>query len=57
MLKHEKCAICCHPGYLDADLLDMTSLSIERVRDAQAYMSDVINQWDEVPDRKTLYIK
>lgn len=45
MLKHEKCAICCHPGYLDADLLDMTSLSIERVRDAQAYMSDVISQW------------
>lgn len=45
MLKHEKCAICCHPGYLDADLLDKTSLSIERVRDAQAYMSDVINDW------------
>lgn len=45
MLQHEKCVICCHPGYLDAELLDMTSLSIERVRDAQAYMSDVVNNW------------
>lgn len=45
MLKHEKCAIICHPGYLDADLLDKTTLSIERVRDAQAYMSDVVNDW------------
>ena len=45
MLKHDKCVICCHPGYLDADLLDKTSLSIERVRDAEAYMSDVVNKW------------
>ena len=45
MLKHDKCVICCHPGYLDADLLDKTSLSIERVRDAEAYMSDVVNNW------------
>lgn len=45
MLKHEKCAIICHPGYLDADLLDKTTLSIERVRDAQAYMSDVVKNW------------
>lgn len=45
MLKHEKCVICCHPGYLDADLLDKTTLSIERVKDAQAYMSDIICNW------------
>ncbi len=35
----------CHPGYVDAPLLGMTSLSLERARDAEMYQSPEIMQW------------
>ncbi|MBR0474780.1 MAG: ChbG/HpnK family deacetylase [Erysipelotrichaceae bacterium] len=35
----------CHPGYVDAPLLTMTSLSLERAKDAEMYQSQEIIQW------------
>ncbi|HCK88063.1 MAG TPA: hypothetical protein DHW39_04540 [Erysipelotrichaceae bacterium] len=34
-----------HPGYVDGELMDLTTLSIERPRDLQMMTSDVIKQW------------
>ena len=34
-----------HPGYVDAELMDLTTLSIERARDLQMMTSDTIRQW------------
>lgn len=36
-----------HAGYLDADLLSRTSLSIERIRDAELMQSQDFKQWIE----------
>lgn len=35
----------CHPGYVDAELLGLTTLSLERVNDAKMYMSEDIKKW------------
>ncbi len=37
--------ICCHPGYIDAELLGLTTLSLERCRDAEMYMSVQFRNW------------
>lgn len=34
-----------HPGYIDAELLSLTTLSLERCKDAEMCMSDQIKQW------------
>ena len=34
-----------HPGYIDAELLGMTSLSLERCKDAQMFQSPEIQKW------------
>ena len=34
-----------HPGYVDADLLELTTLSLERAKDARAMMSKQIMDW------------
>ena len=34
-----------HPGYIDADLLGLTTLSLERCRDAEACMSPKVIEW------------
>lgn len=36
---------CCHPGYVDADLLFLTTLSLERCKDAQMMMSEEVAKW------------
>lgn len=36
-----------HPGYVDGELLDITTLSIERARDAEMMMSPLIKEWVE----------
>ena len=50
MKEEENVLLICHPGYIDADLLGMTSLSLERCRDAQMYMSEEIKKWIEDHD-------
>ena len=35
----------CHPGYVDAELLTLTTLSLERCKDAEMMMSDRVKQW------------
>jgi predicted glycoside hydrolase/deacetylase ChbG (UPF0249 family) len=45
MLSEEYVHIICHPGYVDAQLVENTTLSIERMRDAQFYMSPDIKKW------------
>ena len=47
MLKLERSVFCCHPGYVDADLLSLTTLSLERAKDAQMMMSKRVRQWIE----------
>ena len=37
----------CHPGYVDAELLALTTLSLERARDAQMMQSPAVRQWCE----------
>jgi predicted glycoside hydrolase/deacetylase ChbG (UPF0249 family) len=39
--------VCCHPGYVDADLLSLTTLSLERCKDAEMYMSNRLKKWIE----------
>ena len=36
---------CCHPGYVDAELLSLTTLSLERAKDAEMMMSDKVKNW------------
>jgi predicted glycoside hydrolase/deacetylase ChbG (UPF0249 family) len=45
LLAHDYCLIGGHPGYLDAELLKVTSLSVERIRDAEMMMSPQLKQW------------
>ncbi|MBP5280421.1 MAG: ChbG/HpnK family deacetylase [Erysipelotrichaceae bacterium] len=47
MLSKELNAFCCHPGYVDADLLSLTTLSLERAKDAQMMMSEKVKKWIE----------
>lgn len=35
----------CHPGYVDAELLGLTTLSLERAKDAEMMMSEKVKQW------------
>ena len=44
LLKHEYVCIGGHPGYVDGDLLDLTTLSLERVRDLQMVTSPVLKK-------------
>ena len=37
-IKNECSSFCCHPGYVDAELLGLTTLSLERAKDAQMMM-------------------
>ena len=45
LLSYDIAAIGGHPGYVDADLLSLTTLSLERLRDAEMCMSPIIKQW------------
>lgn len=45
LLNSEYSVIVAHPGYVDAELLGLTTLSLERSKDAQMYMSDEIKNW------------
>lgn len=36
-----------HPGYIDAELLELTTLSLERCKDAQMCMSSQFKEWIE----------
>ena len=36
-----------HPGYIDAELLKLTTLSLERCKDAEMYMSSDLKSWIE----------
>ena len=45
LLSYDIAAIGGHPGYVDAELLHWTTLSIERMRDAEMMMSDEIQNW------------
>lgn len=45
MLKEEYVYFGGHPGYVDAELLDSTTLSLERLKDAQFFMSEDIKKW------------
>lgn len=44
-LKHEIFSIGVHPGFVDAELFDWTTLSLERMRDHQMMVSNEIKQW------------
>ena len=35
----------CHPGYVDAELLGLTTLSLERAKDAEMMQSPSVRQW------------
>lgn len=45
LLGYEIAAIGGHPGYIDAELLGLTTLSLERCRDAEMCMSPEIKKW------------
>jgi predicted glycoside hydrolase/deacetylase ChbG (UPF0249 family) len=49
-LAHDKVALVCHPGYVDAELLECTSLSLERLRDAQMFQSAWLADWVRAND-------
>lgn len=36
-----------HPGFVDGDLMDATTLSLERIRDHQAFTSPIFKKWVE----------
>ena len=55
LLKHEYCNIGGHPGYIDNELLGLTSLSLERCKDAAWMMSEKVAQW--VKDNNVELIK
>ena len=42
---YRRSVFCCHPGYVDAELLTLTTLSLERVKDAQMMMSEKVMKW------------
>lgn len=44
-IRNERSAFVCHPGYVDSELLTLTTLSIERCKDAQMMMSDRVMKW------------
>ena len=44
-IANERSVFCCHPGYVDADLLGLTTLSLERSKDAQMMMSEEVMKW------------
>lgn len=44
-LKHEYVLAGGHPGYVDAELFNLTSLSIERCRDLEMFLSPILKQW------------
>ncbi len=45
LLSNERSVFCCHPGYVDAELLTLTTLSLERAKDAQMMMSEKVMKW------------
>lgn len=45
LLSHEYAMIGGHAGYVDEALLHLSSLSLERFKDAQMLMSDTLNEW------------
>ena len=47
ILEHEYFMIGGHPGYVDDDLLGLTTLSLERVKDAAMCMSEELKQFIE----------
>ncbi len=47
LMSHEYASIGQHPGYLDVELLQMSSLSLERIRDHQMMTSPVIKKMIE----------
>ena len=46
----ENIMIIAHPGYIDADLLGMTSLSLERCKDAEMFQSSELKAWLDAHD-------
>jgi predicted glycoside hydrolase/deacetylase ChbG (UPF0249 family) len=44
-LSHDYGWLCRHPGYVDDDLIQLTTLSLERMKDAAMYMSDELKNW------------
>ncbi len=47
LLSYDIAAIGGHPGYVDAELMGLTTLSLERMNDAAMCMSPVIKKWVE----------
>ncbi len=47
LLNHDLVMLGGHPGYIDAELLELTSLSLERCKDAQMLMSQEVKAWVE----------
>ena len=47
LLDNELSVFGCHPGYVDADLLTLTTLSLERAKDAEMMMSDKVRAFIE----------
>jgi len=45
LLAAEYAAIGGHPGYIDAELLGLTTLSLERCKDLEMLTSDEIKNW------------
>ncbi len=45
LLSYEIASIGGHPGYIDAELLKLTTLSLERCKDAEMCMSPEIKKW------------
>ena len=45
LLENERSVFCCHPGYVDAELLGLTTLSLERAKDAEMMMSERVISW------------
>ena len=48
--KCDNFAMTVHPGYLDDELLDLTSLSIERIKDMAMVISPEFRKWMEEND-------
>ena len=47
ILSSDLALIICHPGYMDADLINMTTLSIERVKDLAMMVDPEIKKFVE----------
>lgn len=45
LLEYEYGALDGHPGYIDADLIANSTVSLERCKDLQMMMSDNMKQW------------